>query len=190
MSRSTQGHGGEDPGAIGRRGTYEKDVTLAIARKLKKLIDKEPKMRALLIRDGDYFVPLRKRVEKARAVRADMFVSIHADAFIKPRARGSSVFALSERGATSVTARWLAAKENEADLVGGVNIDVADITLKQVLLDLSSNGKPSTKASSWQKMSWANSDRSTSCTKNMWNKPALQYSKRLTFRPSLSKPRS
>jgi N-acetylmuramoyl-L-alanine amidase len=131
------GHGGEDPGATGRRGTYEKDVTLAIARKLKRLIDKEPKMRGVLIRDGDYFVPLRKRVEKARAVRADMFVSIHADAFIKPHARGSSVFALSERGATSVAARWLAAKENEADLVGGVNIDVADITLKQVLLDLS-----------------------------------------------------
>ena len=131
------GHGGEDPGATGRRGTREKDVTLAIARELKKLVDKDPKMRGVLIRDGDYFVPLGKRVEKARAVRADLFVSIHADAFIKPHASGSSVFALSERGATSAAARWLAAKENEADLIGGANIDVADITLKQVLLDLS-----------------------------------------------------
>jgi N-acetylmuramoyl-L-alanine amidase len=131
------GHGGEDPGAKGRRGTYEKDVTLAIARELKALVDKDPKMRGVLIRDGDYFVPLGKRVEKARAVRADLFVSIHADAFIKPHARGSSVFALSERGATSAAANWLAAKENEADLIGGVNIDVDDITLKQVLLDLS-----------------------------------------------------
>lgn len=131
------GHGGEDPGAKGRRGTYEKDVTLAIARELKALVDKHPKMRGVLIRDGDYFVPLGKRVEKARKVRADLFVSIHADAFIKPHARGSSVFALSERGATSAAARWLAAKENEADLIGGVNIDVDDITLKQVLLDLS-----------------------------------------------------
>jgi N-acetylmuramoyl-L-alanine amidase len=131
------GHGGEDPGARGRRGTREKDVTLAIARDLKALVDKEPNMRGVLIRDGDYFVPLGKRVEKARKVRADLFVSIHADAFIKPHARGSSVFALSERGATSAAARWLAAKENEADLIGGINIDVDDITLKQVLLDLS-----------------------------------------------------
>ena len=131
------GHGGEDPGAKGRRGTREKDVTLAIARELKALVDEDPKMRGVLIRDGDYFVPLGKRVEKARQVRADLFVSIHADAFIKPHARGSSVFALSERGATSAAARWLAAKENEADLIGGVNIDVDDITLKQVLLDLS-----------------------------------------------------
>jgi len=131
------GHGGEDPGARGRSGTKEKDVTLAIARDLKALIDREANMRGVLIRDGDYFVPLGKRVEKARKVQADLFVSIHADAFIKPHARGSSVFALSERGATSAAARWLAAKENEADLIGGVNIDVDDITLKQVLLDLS-----------------------------------------------------
>jgi N-acetylmuramoyl-L-alanine amidase len=131
------GHGGEDPGAMGRRGTKEKDIVLAIARDLKALVDKQPNMRGVLIRDGDYFVPLGKRVQKARKVRADLFVSIHADAFIKPHARGSSVFALSERGATSAAARWLAAKENEADLIGGVNIDVEDITLKQVLLDLS-----------------------------------------------------
>ncbi|NIO40132.1 MAG: AMIN domain-containing protein, partial [Burkholderiales bacterium] len=131
------GHGGEDPGATGRRGTKEKDVTLAIARNLKAMVDREPNMRGVMIRDGDYFVPLGKRVEKARKVRADLFVSIHADAFIKPHARGSSVFALSERGATSAAARWLAAKENEADLIGGANIDVEDITLKEVLLDLS-----------------------------------------------------
>jgi N-acetylmuramoyl-L-alanine amidase len=131
------GHGGEDPGARGRHGTYEKDVTLAIARKLKAQIDAEPNMRAVLTRDGDYFVPLVDRVNKARRVRADLFVSIHADAYIKPHARGSSVFALSERGATSAAARWLAKKENEADLIGGVNLDVADPYVKQVLLDLS-----------------------------------------------------
>ncbi len=131
------GHGGEDPGAKGRGGTWEKQVTLAIARKLKSAIDKEPGMRGVLIRDGDYFIPLQNRVIKARAAEADLFVSIHADAFIKPHARGSSVFALSERGATSAAARWLAKRENDADLIGGVNIDVADPFLKQVLLDLS-----------------------------------------------------
>jgi N-acetylmuramoyl-L-alanine amidase len=131
------GHGGEDPGARGRRGTQEKDVTLAIARKLKERIDREPNMRAVLTRDGDYFIPLNLRVHKARRVNADLFVSIHADAFIKPHARGSSVFALSERGATSAAARWLARRENEADLIGGVNLDVKDLYLKQTLLDLS-----------------------------------------------------
>jgi len=131
------GHGGEDPGALGRGGTYEKDVTLAIGRKLKRRIDQEPNMRALLVRDGDYFLPLRARVEKARRVRADLLVSIHADAFIRPHARGSSVFALSERGATSEAARWLAKTENDADLIGGVNLDVADRYLKQTLLELS-----------------------------------------------------
>ena len=131
------GHGGEDPGAKGRSGTYEKHVTLAIAKKLKALVDNEPNMRGVLIRDGDYYIPLINRVIKARKVQADLFVSIHADAFIKPHARGSSVFALSERGATSAAAGWLARKENEADLIGGVNIDVDDPTLKQVLLDLS-----------------------------------------------------
>jgi N-acetylmuramoyl-L-alanine amidase len=131
------GHGGEDPGARGRSGTQEKDVTLAIARKLKERIDREPNMRAVLIRDGDYYIPLHVRVQKARRVNADLFVSIHADAFVKPHARGSSVFALSERGATSVAARWLAKRENEADLIGGVNLDVKDPYLKQTLLDLS-----------------------------------------------------
>lgn len=131
------GHGGEDPGARGRSGTHEKDVTLAIARKLKALIDDEPNMRGVLIRDGDYFIPLVNRVVKARKVQSDLFVSIHADAYVKPHARGSSVFALSERGATSAAAGWLAKKENEADLIGGANIDVKDPTLKSVLIDLS-----------------------------------------------------
>jgi N-acetylmuramoyl-L-alanine amidase len=131
------GHGGADPGARGASGNHEKVVTLAIARKLKDVIDQVPSMRAVLIRDGDYFIPLHQRVIKARNVQADLFVSIHADAFIKPHAKGSSVFALSERGATSAAARWLARKENEADLIGGVNIDVADPNLKRVLLDLS-----------------------------------------------------
>lgn len=131
------GHGGEDPGAKGHTGTYEKDVTLAIAKRLKAAIDATPSMRGVLVRDGDYFVALHQRVVKARSVEADLFVSIHADAFIKPNARGSSVFALSERGATSAAARWLAKKENEADLIGGINLDVPDPNLKKVLLDLS-----------------------------------------------------
>jgi len=131
------GHGGEDPGARGRRGTQEKNITLAIARKLKAQIDDTPGMRALLIRDGDYFIPLVGRVAKARQARADLFISIHADAFVKPHARGSSVFALSESGATSTTARWLAKKENEADLIGGVNIAAKDPYLARTLLDLS-----------------------------------------------------
>ena len=131
------GHGGEDPGARGRRGTREKNVTLSIARRLKTQIDDTPGMRAVLTRDGDYFLPLDVRVNKARQARADLFVSIHADAFVKPHARGSSVFALSERGATSTTARWLAKKENEADLIGGVNIAEKDPYLARTLLDLS-----------------------------------------------------
>jgi len=130
------GHGGEDPGATGRHGSREKDITLTIARRLKALVDAEPNMRALLTRDGDYYLPLHVRVDKARKVKADLFVSIHADAFIRPHARGSSVFALSERRATSEAASWLAKKENEADLVGGVNLDVKDVYLKKTLLDL------------------------------------------------------
>jgi len=131
------GHGGEDPGAHGRDGTFEKNVTLAIARKLKDLVDDTPGLRGVLIRDGDYFVPLGGRVAKARQLHADLFISIHADAFIRPDARGSSVFALSEHGATSTAARWLAKKENEADLIGGVNIAVKDPYLARTLLDLS-----------------------------------------------------
>jgi N-acetylmuramoyl-L-alanine amidase len=112
-------------------------VVLAIARKLKGMIDAEPGMRAMLTRDDDYFVPLAMRVQKARRVKADLFVSIHADAFRVPTARGSSVFALSENGATSAAARWLAQKENAADLIGGVNLDVRDPVLARTLLDLS-----------------------------------------------------
>jgi N-acetylmuramoyl-L-alanine amidase len=131
------GHGGEDPGAIGRRGTYEKTVALAIARKLKSMLDAEPGMRAALTRDDDYYVPLAARVKKAQAVRADLFVSIHADAFRERTARGSSVFALSENGATSAAAKWLAQKENAADLIGGVDLDARDPALARTLLDLS-----------------------------------------------------
>jgi len=131
------GHGGEDPGAIGHRGTYEKNVVLAIGRKLKVQIDAEPNMRAMLTRDDDYFVPLADRVQKARRVQADLFISIHADAFREANARGSSVFALSESGATSVAAKWLAQKENSADLIGGVDLDRRDPMLARTLLDLS-----------------------------------------------------
>ena len=131
------GHGGEDPGARGYRGTHEKEVTLSIARRLKAQIDDTPGMRAILIRDGDYFIPLHGRVEKAEKSRADLFVSIHADAFTRRDARGSSVFALSQHGATSASARWLAKKENDADLIGGVNLAVKDPYLARTLLDLS-----------------------------------------------------
>ncbi|MDK2123536.1 N-acetylmuramoyl-L-alanine amidase [Parachitinimonas caeni] len=130
------GHGGEDPGAVGKGGSFEKNVTLAIGSKLKSLIDAQPNMRAVLTRDDDYFVPLGQRVSKARKVNADLFVSIHADAFVKPEARGSSVFALSERGATSTAAKWLAQKENEADLIGGVKLDAKDPYLAHTLFDL------------------------------------------------------
>jgi N-acetylmuramoyl-L-alanine amidase len=131
------GHGGEDPGAKGAKGSYEKDITLSIARRLKGMIDKQENMRAYLTRDSDYFIPLHERVNKARRVQADLFVSVHADAFIKPDARGSSVFALSEKGATSAAAKWLAKNENDADLIGGVNVGVKDLYLKQTLIDLS-----------------------------------------------------
>jgi N-acetylmuramoyl-L-alanine amidase len=131
------GHGGEDPGARGRGGSNEKDVTLLIARRLKAMLEQEPGMRVVMTRDSDYYLALAARVDKARKVKADLFVSIHADAFVKPDARGSSVFALSERRATSEAARWLAKKENDADLIGGVNLDVKDRYLAQTLLDLS-----------------------------------------------------
>jgi len=129
------GHGGEDPGARGRRGTLEKDITLLVAKRLKALIDAEGGMRAVLTRDGDYYLSLQARVEKARTVKADLFVSVHADAFIRPHARGSSVFTLSQRP-TSAAAAWLAKQENDSDLVGGVNLDTRDPYLKQVLVDL------------------------------------------------------
>ncbi len=135
------GHGGEDPGAMGARGSREKDIVLAIAKRLKDKIEDHPNMRVMLTRDGDYFVPLGKRVEKARKVDADLFVSIHADAFVKTSARGSSVFVLSEKGATSSAARWLADKENQADLIGGANAKGHDPQLASVLFDLSTTAQ-------------------------------------------------
>lgn len=131
------GHGGEDPGAVGRGGTREKDIVLAIATRLKRMIDATPGMKAYLTRDGDYFVPLHVRVQKARRVKADLFISIHADAWIKPSARGSSVYALSQNGATSTMARMMAQRENDADLIGGVNLGTHNAHVAKVLLDLS-----------------------------------------------------
>ncbi|HJU08902.1 MAG TPA: N-acetylmuramoyl-L-alanine amidase [Rhodanobacteraceae bacterium] len=131
------GHGGEDPGAHGPDGTLEKNVTLSVARDLADLINTQPGMRAVLTRTGDYFVPLKRRYEIARQNKADLFVSIHADAYTSSDARGSSVWVLSPRGKTSVAARWLADRENSADLVGGVSLDDKDDTLASVLLDLS-----------------------------------------------------
>ena len=134
------GHGGEDPGARGRHGTNEKDVVLAIAKELVRELNKKQGMRAILIRDGDYYLGLRKRIAKAREAQADLFVSIHADAFRDPKVRGSSVYTLSRRGASSEAARWLAESENSADLVGGVSLEDKDDMLASVLLDLSQIG--------------------------------------------------
>lgn len=135
------GHGGEDPGASGKNGSKEKDIVLSIAKRLKAKLEEAPNMRVMLTRDGDYFVPLGKRVEKARKVQADLFVSIHADAFVQPSARGSSVFVLSEKGASSTAARWLADKENQADTIGGVNVKNHDRQLASVLFDLSTTAQ-------------------------------------------------
>jgi len=139
------GHGGEDPGAIGGGGTREKDVVLLIAHKLRDRINASSvngnPMRAFLTRDDDFFVPLQVRVQKARRVQADLFVSIHADAFSSPEARGASVFALSRGGASSSTARWLANKENQADLVGGVNVGNQDAHVQRALLDMSTTAQ-------------------------------------------------
>ena len=134
------GHGGEDPGAQGRKGTYEKDVVLAIGRHLVRMINRKKGMKGVLIRDGDYYLGLRKRMAKARKHRADLFVSIHADAFHDSRVRGSSVYTLSSSGASNEAARWLAEKENSADLVGGVSLEDKDEMLASVLLDLSQIG--------------------------------------------------
>jgi N-acetylmuramoyl-L-alanine amidase len=136
------GHGGEDPGAIGPSGLREKDVVLSVALALRDKLNALPNMRAFLTRDGDYFVPLAERVRKARRVQADLFVSIHADAFTNPAARGASVFALSERGASSAEARWLANKENAADAVGGLNVKtVRDTHVLRALLDMSTTAQ-------------------------------------------------
>jgi N-acetylmuramoyl-L-alanine amidase len=143
------GHGGEDPGAIGPRGTKEKDVVLQIAFRMRDRINNAVlktrmgllPMRAYLTRDADFFVPLHMRVEKARRVQADLFVSIHADAFMTPNARGASVFALSQGAATSAAARWMASQENRADLVGGLNLKVQDATVQRALLDMSTTAQ-------------------------------------------------
>ncbi|MYN28007.1 N-acetylmuramoyl-L-alanine amidase [Duganella levis] len=135
------GHGGEDPGASGKNGSREKDIVLSIAKRLKAKLEEQSNVRVMLTRDGDYFVPLGTRVDKARKVQADLFVSIHADAFVQPTARGSSVFVLSEKGATSSAARWLADKENSADTIGGVNVRSHDRQLASVLLDLSTTAQ-------------------------------------------------
>ncbi len=135
------GHGGEDPGAIGARGSYEKNIVLSIAKRLKNKIDQEDSMRPFLTRDGDYFVPLHRRVFKARQVEADLFISIHADAFIQPHAKGASVFALSQQGATSSAARWMANKENASDLIGGINIKTKDKQVAHLLLDMSTTAQ-------------------------------------------------
>ena len=139
------GHGGEDPGAIGPAGTKEKDVVLQMALQLQNNLNNQQlngnTMRAFLTRDGDYFVPLHQRVQKAQRVKADLFLSIHADAFFTPTARGASVFALSERGASSSAARWIADKENKADSVGGLNIKVKDAEVKRALFDMSTTAQ-------------------------------------------------
>jgi len=136
------GHGGEDPGAIGPTGLREKDVVLAVALELRKRLDAQPNMRAMLTRDADYFVPLHERVRKARRVQADLFVSIHADAFMRREAHGASVYALSEKGASSTAARWMAARENSADQVGGVNVaQVNDPQLLRAMLDMSTTAQ-------------------------------------------------
>ena len=139
------GHGGEDPGAIGRNGTREKDVVLRLARRLRDRINASSvnghTLRAYLTRDGDFFVPLHMRVQKARQVQADLFVSIHADAFYTPRPQGASVFALSHGGASSSAARWMAAKENKSDLIGGINVKSEEAQVQRALLDMSTSAQ-------------------------------------------------
>ena len=135
------GHGGEDPGAIGSMGSKEKHVVLSIAKRLRDKIEAESYMRPFLTRDGDYFVPLNMRVQKARSVQADLFVSIHADAFIETHAKGASVFALSQMGASSTMARWIANKENASDLIGGINIKTQDRQVANLLLDMSTTAQ-------------------------------------------------
>jgi N-acetylmuramoyl-L-alanine amidase len=135
------GHGGEDPGAIGPTGLKEKDVVLSVAKQLQERLNALPGMRAMLTREADFFVPLHERVKKARRVQADLFVSIHADAFFTPQARGASVFALSQSGASSTTARWMANKENAADVVGGINAKAQNAQVMHALLDMSTTAQ-------------------------------------------------
>ena len=131
------GHGGRDPGAIGKKGTREKDIALSVAKKMKTMINRTPGYRAILTREGDRFVTLRNRVKKAREAEADIFISLHADSFHKPNVKGASVYALSLRGASSEAARWIAKKENASDLIGGISLDDKDDLIASVLLDLS-----------------------------------------------------
>lgn len=139
------GHGGEDPGAIGPGGTYEKTVVLQIAQRLRERINNTRvnglPMRAFMTRDGDFFVPLHERVRKAQRVNADLFISIHADAFYSPRPQGASIYALSTRGATSAAARWMANKENSSDQIGGINVKVKDNNVKMALIDMSTSAQ-------------------------------------------------
>jgi N-acetylmuramoyl-L-alanine amidase len=135
------GHGGEDPGAVGPSGLREKDVVLSVALQLRNRLNALPGMRAMLTRDADFFVPLKDRVRKARRVQADLFVSIHADAFFTPEARGASVFALSQGGASSAAARWMANRENLADAVGGINVKSKDSAVMHALLDMSTTAQ-------------------------------------------------
>ncbi len=135
------GHGGEDPGAVGPSGLREKDVVLAVGLQLRERLNEWPNVRVMMTRDADYFVPLHERVRKARRVQADLFVSLHADAFFTPKARGASVFALSQSGATSAAARWMAQRENAADLVGGVNAAVKDEQVLRAMLDMSTTAQ-------------------------------------------------
>jgi N-acetylmuramoyl-L-alanine amidase len=146
------GHGGVDPGSVGKRGTYEKHVTLAIARRLKERIDREPGMRAILTRDNDMFVEHRERIARARRQQADMFVSIHADSYTNRSVAGSSVYVLSARGASDESARWLADRENAADLIGGVKLDDKDSVLASVLLDLSQGASMSASVDAAEKV--------------------------------------
>jgi len=146
------GHGGVDPGSVGKRGTYEKHVTLAIARRLKDRIDREPGMRAILTRNNDMFVEHRERIARARRQQADMFVSIHADSYTNRSVAGSSVYVLSARGASDESARWLADRENAADLIGGVKLDDKDSVLASVLLDLSQGASMSASVDAAEKV--------------------------------------
>ena len=166
------GHGGEDPGAIGPSGLREKDVVLAVALQLRDKLNAVPGMRAMLTRDADFFVPLDERVRKARRVQADLFVSIHADAFFRPEARGASVFALSTKGATSTAARWMAEKENAADLVGGVNVaSVKDTQVLRAMLDMSTTAQIKDSLKLGREV-LARIGRSASCTSARSSRPA------------------
>ena len=178
------GHGGEDPGAIGPGGTREKDVVLQIAHRLRDRINNQTNMRAFLTRDADFFVPLGTRVQKARRVQADLFISIHADAFFTPRPQGASVFALSDRGASSSAARWIADKENSADLVGGVNVKSKDAQVATALLDMSTTAQIRDSMQLGTAM-LARSATSASCTRARSSRPRSPCSRRQTFRACL-----